>query len=69
MKERGKPKYGQSILSGIGTKIETIAPAAIAAGAYEVFKNRGGNATKQEQGKRFLSAAQKAAGVASAKPK
>ena len=60
LKEKGKPKHGQGILNGIGGKIEAVAPIAIAAGAYEVFKNRNTPESKGDKGKRFLSAAQKA---------
>jgi hypothetical protein len=61
IKERAKPRHGQSLLNGLGSKIEAIAPAALAAGAYEVFKNRNANETSKDRGKRFLSAAQSAA--------
>ena len=60
MKQKGKPKYGQGILNGIGGKIEAVAPMAIAAGAYEVFKSRNTPETKQDKGKRFLSGAKSA---------
>lgn len=61
MKEKGKPKHGQGLLYGMAGKIETIAPAAIAAGAYEVFRNRKTLETKQDKGKRFFEAAKAAA--------
>ena len=61
VKEKGKPKHGQGMLNGIGGKIEAIAPAAIAAGAYEVFRNRNTPESKQDKGKRFLNAAKTAA--------
>lgn len=61
IKERSKPKHGQSILNGIGTKIEAIAPAALAAGAFEVFKNRSQDSGAKDSGKRFVKAARSAA--------
>ena len=61
IKERSKPKHGQSILNGLGSKIEAIAPAALAAGAFEVFKHRSHDATKKDTGKRFMNATKTAA--------
>ena len=61
VKQKGMPKHGQGILNGMAGKIEAIAPAAIAAGAYEVFRNRNVTESKQDKGKRFLNAAKTAA--------
>lgn len=61
MKQRAKPKHGASLLSSLGERIETIAPVALAAGAYEMFKNRKAEEGAKERGKRFVQAARGAA--------
>ena len=61
LKERAKPKHGSSLLGDIGEKIEAIAPVAIAAGAYEVFKNRKAKEPAKDKGMRFVNAAKGAA--------
>ena len=61
MKERAMPKHGGTLLRTLGGRIETIAPAALAAGAYEIFKNRKAEEGAVERGKRFIEAAKGAA--------
>ena len=61
LKERAKPKHGNSLINGIGEKLEAIAPVAIAAGAYEVFKNRNAKEPAKDKGMRFVNGAKAAA--------